>query len=95
MEEYPKLRLLTPRWTRVEGQEVLVLQDPLRLNENDDSQHAIIAANFAYVVGSLVQPIIVDIQHSHSGPGPYQRLCHVAPESYWAASASDNRYFSF
>lgn len=34
MTEYPKLRLLNLRWTQYESNDVLVLQDPLRMTEN-------------------------------------------------------------
>ena len=34
MSEYPKLRQLNMRWAQHEGQRVLVLQDPLRLNDS-------------------------------------------------------------
>ena len=34
MDDNPKLRPLNPRWVQLEGQQVLVLQDPLRLSES-------------------------------------------------------------
>ena len=41
-------------------------------NVGDDGQHGVIAADFPQVVGGLVQPFLVDVQHRHAGAGPHQ-----------------------
>ena len=59
-----------------------------------DRDDAIVPTCFAYIIGGLFEPGLIDVHHRHPGPGAHQGYGHGASHTDGASSAGYDGYFS-